>query len=577
MVDILLFIILGIAAIAALFAVLAFFRAGKGNVADALSSEQISSAVRAETDRLRKDMSDQSREAREEVGNTIRGFQETIARSFKDLGETLGTQTKSFGERLDDGIRKIELRTDTIAKKLDADIAKMAEDANKNRDLLRQAIEVKLDDYASKGAAAAKQLREEIGATLGQFQETITKTGSDQTKTQVAQAEALATRLSDSLHRFGIEQKGSLETVVNSITVLAEKQTLAQEDLRKSVENRLDILRTENAAKLDEMRKTVDERLQTTLEKRLGDSFKLVSDQLEQVQRGLGEMQNLAVGVGDLKKVLTNVKTRGTWGEIQLGALLEQILAPDQYMSNAQIKEGSAERVEFAVRLPGRDGENEVLLPIDAKFPQEDFERLVLAAERADPVAVEEASAALEARVRACARTICEKYINSPKTTDFAILFLPTEGLYAELLRRPGFFNKLQQEFHVTLTGPTTLTAVLNALQMGFRTLAIQKRSSEVWQVLGAIRTEFGKYGETVGKLKKQLESASNTIDSLGQRTRAMNRKLQDVQTLPEQEAQVLLGLGNSNSDDGDDEAAIRPIVIKPAALAVDTAALELS
>jgi DNA recombination protein RmuC len=555
MAEILPLLTLGTALIAAVFALLAFLRAGRGSASgEAVTQDQINQAVRGETDRLRKDVSDQSRELREEVGNNIRGFQETIGRSFKDLGDTLGNQTKTFGDRLDDGIKRIEQRTDSIAKKLDTDIEKMAEEANKNREILRQVIEAKLDDSASKGTAAAKLLREEIGAILAQFQDTLVKTGSDQTKTQSVQAEALATRLSDSLHRFGAQQQESLETVVKSITALAEKQTLAQEDLRKSVEGRLDILRTENAAKLDEMRKTVDERLQTTLEKRLGDSFKLVSDQLEQVQRGLGEMQTLAVGVGDLKKVLTNVKTRGTWGEIQLGALLEQILAQDQFIPNAQVKEGSGERVEFAIRLPGRDGENEVLLPIDAKFPQEDFERLVLASERADPVAVEEASNALETRVRTFARTINEKYINSPKTTDFAILFLPTEGLYAELLRRPGFFNKLQQDYHVTLTGPTTLTAVLNALQMGFRTLAIQKRSSEVWQVLGAIRTEFGKYGETVERLKKQLDTAANTVDSLGQRSRAMSRKLQDVQTLPEQEAQRLLGLGDTNSGNGDDE-----------------------
>jgi DNA recombination protein RmuC len=555
MADMIPYLTLSAATLAVVISILVLLKIGKSPApGEVMSADQIGQAVRGETDRLRKDVSEQSRELREETGNNIRGFQETIGRSFKDLGETLGSQTKTFGERLDDGIKRIEQRTDAIAKKLDADIGKMAEEANKNRDTLRHAIEAKLDEAASKGSEAAKQLREEIRATLTQFQETIVKIGSDQTKTQSVQSEALATRLSDSLHRFGTQQREALETVVKSVTALAEKQTLAQEDLRKSVEGRLDILRSENAAKLDEMRKTVDERLQTTLEKRLGDSFKLVSDQLEQVQRGLGEMQTLAVGVGDLKKVLTNVKTRGTWGEIQLGALLEQILAPDQFIPNAQCREGSAERVEFAIRLPGRDGENEVLLPIDAKFPQEDFERLVIASERADPVAVEEASNALETRVRGFAKSMSEKYINAPRTTDFAILFLPTEGLYAELLRRPGFFNKLQQDFHVTLTGPTTLTAVLNALQMGFRTLAIQKRSSEVWQVLGAIRTEFGKYGETVGKLKKQLETASNTIDSLGQRTRAMNRKLQDVQTLPEQEAQALLGLEGANAVSGADD-----------------------
>lgn len=548
------------AVLAALFALLGFLKTRISP--SSLTSEQISQAVRDETDRLRKDVSDQSRELREEVGNSIRGFQETIGRSFKDLGDTFGIQTKGFGERLDESIKKIDLRIEAISKKLDEDIEAMAQEANMNRDILRQTIEAKLDDYGAKGALAAKDLREEVGRGLVQFQETLVKIGGDQTKTQVAQAEALANRLNDSLHRFGNLQKEALDAVVGTVTAVAEKQTQAQEDLRKAVEGRLDVLRSENATKLEEMRKTVDERLQTTLEKRLADSFKLVSDQLEQVQRGLGEMQNLAVGVGDLKKVLTNVKTRGTWGEMQLGALLEQILVPDQYIANAQVKEGSLERVEFAIRLPGRDGENEVLLPIDAKFPQEDFERLVLAQEKADLAAIEECSNALEARVKACAKTIHEKYINAPRTTDFAILFLPTESLYAEILRRPGFFNKLQQEFHVTLTGPTTLTAVLNALQMGFRTLAIQKRSSEVWQVLGAIRTEFSKYGETVHKLKKQLETATNTIDSLGQRTRVMNRKLQDVQSLPEGEVQALLGFDAINANDEDDISEDRPILI---------------
>lgn len=550
------FITLGVAIITTCLSVWIIFALRyKKDAIDPFFSEQIGQLVRAEADLLRRDMSEQSRELRDEVGHNSRGFQETIGRSFKDLGESLGNQTETFGERLDKGIKRIEEQTDKIEKKLDDDITKMAEEATSNRDALRRAIEEKLDGAAAKGAEATKELREEVKLTLKQFQETIDKGSGELKKAQSEQAEVLATRLGDSLDRFGARQKDALEAVVRSSTTLAEKQTAAQEDLRKSVENRLDTLRSENSAKLDEMRKTVDERLQTTLEKRLGDSFKLVSDQLEQVQRGLGEMQTLAVGVGDLKKVLTNVKTRGTWGEIQLGTLLEQILAPDQFIANAQCREGGAERVEFAVRLPGKDGGHEVLLPIDAKFPQEDFERLVVAAERADQTAVEEASNALETRVRGFAKSMSEKYINPPTTTDFAILFLPTEGLYAELLRRPGFFNKLQQDFHVTLTGPTTLTAVLNALQMGFRTLAIQKRSSEVWQVLSAIRTEFGKYGETVDKLKKQLETAANTIDHLGQRTRSMNRKLKDVQTLPDQEAQTLLGFAGQNvMTEGDDE-----------------------
>jgi DNA recombination protein RmuC len=265
-------------------------------------------------------------------------------------------------------------------------------------------------------------------------------------------------------------------------------------------------------------------------------------------------MKSLATGVGDLKKVLSNVSVRGALGEIQLAMLLEQFLSPEQVMENATVREGSLERVEFAVRLPGRDGENEVLLPIDAKFPQEDYQRLLEASERGDVEAVQEAGAALETRIRQFARTIREKYIVPPRTTDFAVLFLPTEGLYAEVLRRPGLFEQLQREHHVTLAGPTTLTALLNALQMGFRSVAIEKRSSEVWQVLGAVRTEFGKYNEVVDRLGKQLNSAANSVDSLGRRTRAMSRTLRTVETLPAPEAAALLGFDANNAPDDGDE-----------------------
>jgi DNA recombination protein RmuC len=295
--------------------------------------------------------------------------------------------------------------------------------------------------------------------------------------------------------------------------------------------------------------------LQSTLERRLTESFQVVQNQLDNVHKGLGEMQTLATGVGDLKRVLTNVKTRGTWGEVQLGMLLEQFLLPDQYLKNAQVKEGSLERVEFAVRFPGRHDEKEVLLPIDAKFPQEDYERLVHAAERADAIAVEVAAAALEARVKSFAKTVSDKYINPPMTTDFAILFLPTESLFAEVLRRPGLFEQLQRDCRVTLAGPTTLSAMLSAFQLGFRSLAIQKRSSEVWQILGAVKTEFAQHGRVVDTLKKQLNAATNTIDRLGTRTRAMSRSLRNVETLPGAEADALLQLPTEAEPDDAEEA----------------------
>ncbi|WP_322094689.1 DNA recombination protein RmuC [Paraburkholderia bannensis] len=330
-------------------------------------------------------------------------------------------------------------------------------------------------------------------------------------------------------------------------------------EVRATLEQRLKDIEANNAAKLEEMRRTVDEKLHATLEQRLGESFKLVSDRLEQVHRGLGEMQTLAAGVGDLKKVLTNVKTRGTWGEVQLEALLEQMLTPDQYAKNVATVPGSSERVEFAIRLPGRgvqaagasDADSApVWLPVDAKFPREDYERLVDAQERADLAGIEEAGRALEARVRVEARTIAEKYVAPPHTTDFALLFLPTEGLYAEILRRPGLTDLLQRDYRVTIAGPTTLTALLNSLQMGFRTLAIEKRSSEVWQVLGAVKTEFGKFGDVLARTKSQLETVTRSIEAAEVRTRVMNRKLRDVEALPGEEASSLLGDALGNVDE---------------------------
>ena len=330
------------------------------------------------------------------------------------------------------------------------------------------------------------------------------------------------------------------------------------EQLRLAVETRLGAIQADNASKLEEMRKTVDEKLHATLEQRLGDSFKLVSERLEQVHKGLGEMQSLAAGVGDLKKVLTNVKTRGTWGEVQLEALLDQVLTAEQYEKNVATRPNSSERVEFAIRLPGRelgqDDQRPVWLPIDAKFPMEDYQRLVEAQDRADPLAVEVAAKALEMRLRDEAKKIRDKYVEPPFTTDFAILYLPTEGLYAEALRRAGLADGLQRDFRISMAGPTTLAALLNSLQMGFRTLAIEKRSSEVWSVLGAVKTEFGKFGEALESTRKKLEQATKSIESAGVRTRQIERKLKGVEALPVIEAQARLG-GLEELESNDEDA----------------------
>lgn len=348
--------------------------------------------------------------------------------------------------------------------------------------------------------------------------------------------------LAATLHQLSNQQKQQLAT----LTTDNEKRL---GEVRTTLETKLTAIQQDNAAKLEQMRATVDEKLQSTLETRLGESFKLVSERLEAVQRGLGEMQSLASGVGDLKRVLSNVKTRGILGEMQLGALLDQMLTPEQYAANIATVPGSDERVEFAIRLPGGDRDDQVWLPIDAKFPREDYERLLDAQQAADVEAVERAASALERRVRDEAKTIRAKYIAPPATTDFAILFLPTEGLYAEIIRRPGLFDSLQREQRVTVAGPTTLSALLNSLQMGFRTLAIQKRSSEVWQLLGAVKNEFGKFGDVLKMVRKKLDEAGKHIDATAVRTRAIERKLRDVESLPGEQTQQLLD-ESLNSDE---------------------------
>jgi len=372
--------------------------------------------------------------------------------------------------------------------------------------------------------AALSQQRQEVAGTLAQTQQGVAQ-----------QTTGLATLLGNSFEAFG-QQLAQAHTQGEARgEALRASLTQHLSELRGVLDTRLAALQAGNEAKLDEMRKTVDEKLQATLEARLGASFKQVSERLEQVHRGLGEMATLATGVGDLKRVLTNVKTRGNWGEVQLSALLEQLLAPEQFARNVATRPGSREQVEFAIRLPGRDeAGTAVWLPLDAKFPREDYERVVDAAERGDAAALESAGRALEAAIKTQAKAIREKYIEPPHTTDFAVMFLPTEGLYAEVLRRPGLADTIQREQRVSIAGPTTLTALLNSLQMGFRTLAIERRSSEVWQVLGGVKTEFAKFGDVLDKVNKKLKSAQEEIEQTGVRSRAIQRHLRAVEALPQ-------------------------------------------
>ncbi|HET6352507.1 MAG TPA: DNA recombination protein RmuC [Coriobacteriia bacterium] len=379
---------------------------------------------------------------------------------------------------------------------------------------------------------AARDSREELS--------TLQRTANDQ--------------LTQNLTAMSELQRAQLEGVSKQLQTLSESNAASLESIRTTFDGRVKALQDSNEKKLDEMRKTVDEKLHETLEKRLGESFKLVSERLEAVQRGLGEMQNLATGVGDLKRVLTNVKARGTWAEVQLGALLEQTLTAGQFARNVKVKEDSRELVEFAVRMPGPsdDPESCVWLPIDSKFPQEDYVRLQDAAELGDVEAVQKASDQLARSIKVQAEAISSKYLCPPVTTEFALMFLPTEGLYAEVLRHPTLADELQHKYHVVPVGPTNLTAFLSALRMGFQTLAIEQQSAEVWKILAAVKTEFGKFGDVLVKVKRQLNTAANTIGETERRSRAMERKLRTVESLPEAEASALLELPSLMDEDAE-------------------------
>jgi DNA recombination protein RmuC len=533
------------------------------------AQERIERVVREEVAQSRDELSKAVREQRQELTEAFKTFGDSVVQRMTDVASMqkgqfdafssqLGSFAKASGERLDGvraesatGAKQLREEVVTTLKTLSETITQtMRELGNVQKAQLdafssqlgsfAKASGERLDGVRAESAAGAKQLREEVIVALKGIAEATTKT----------------------MGELANVQKAQLETMSSAIEKLSDSNEKKLEAVRFTVESKLQSIQIDNARQLDQMRQTVDEKLQGTLEKRLGESFKQVSERLEQVHKGLGEMQTLATGVGDLKKVLTNVKTRGTWGEVQLGTMLEQVLNPDQFASNVATKDGG-ERVEFAIVLPGQGEYKEemVWLPIDAKFPVEDYQRLIEAQENADAEGVDVAGKQLENRVKMCARDICQKYLNPPKTTDFGILFLPIEGLFAEVIRRTGLTEVIQRECRVVIAGPTTLWSILNSLQMGFRTLAIQKHSSEVWNLLAAVKTEWTKYGDILDAVQKKLHQASDTIEKAKARSRAVGRKLKDVQELPISEATALLPLsvmeddveaGEGDSVDGD-------------------------
>lgn len=501
----------------------------------------LEAALREEMARSREEAASQASALRQEVNTNLLALRQDLVRVMERAAAGQEAQLNKFANSLE-VFRKI------MEGQLDKFRAEEGENARQARQELGDSLS-KLGEVQAATLAQLASAQQERLTALGERLDALTQT--QETRLE-AQRQALEGGLAAGRTEMAQTLKGLSEVQGQALAeVKAELKAIAS-----TVQERLEKLTTDNAAKLEQMRQTVDEKLQGTLEKRLGESFGLVSRQLEMVHKSVGEMQSLASGVGDLKRVLTNVKARGTWGEVQLGSLLEEVFIAEQVAKNVEIRPGSGLRVEFAIRLPGASGDNDLLLPIDAKFPQEDYERLLDAAEKADPLAEEAAIKALEARIRGFAKDIGEKYICPPQSTDFAIMYLPTEGLYAEVLRRPGLTEALWREHRVQVAGPTNLAAMLNSLKMGFRTLAIQKRSSEIWQVLSAVKTEFAKYGVVMNKVRKKLVEGENLIDEVAKRKRAIDRKLTVVQELPEAEAAGLLGLeGQEPLEAGQDEA----------------------
>jgi DNA recombination protein RmuC len=424
--------------------------------------------------------------------------------------------------------------------KLFAESGKRGQESDRQFDALRMELS-RVEGATREQLFATERQLTDLRKSLADGLQSVSETLDKKLLQVIGESRTDREALTKSQLESGAQLKADVNAVLTTMSKAITDQLYATgNQLRGTLHERLMEIQNDTAKKLEEMRKTVDEKLHATLEQRLGESFKQVSERLEQVHRGLGEMQSLASGVGDLKRVLTNVKTRGTWGEVQLGALIEQVLTPDQYGKNVSPIPHRRDLVEFAIRLPGKEEGSPVWLPIDAKFPVEDYQRLIDAQDKAEGDSVEQAAKALEARIKLEAKAIREKYIEPPHTTDFGIMFLPTEGLYAEVLRRPGLAEFIQREYRVIVSGPTNFAAVLNSLQMGFRTLAIEQRSSEIWTLLAAVKTEFGKFGDVIDATQKKLEQASRQFESVGQRTRAINRKLRGVESLPAAETGVL-------------------------------------
>ena len=490
--------------------------------------EKTEKSVTDQISRFRDENTTNAREARTELNTAVQSFGEMVLSRMTELANLQKNQLDSFTSNMAVIHQSSEQREVQFRKEVEAKLASIESENSK-----------KLDRMCTESGESAKLMREETSGSMKSFNQEVVKT---------------LTQVSDG-------QKESLRSFSEQLSKLTESNEKKMESLKSTLELKMGQIQEDNGKKLEEMRKTVDEKLHETLERRLSESFQVVSSRLEEVQRGLGEMQALASGVGDLKKVLSNVKTRGNWGEMQLGALLEQTLSQTQYERNVKTKDYSDENVEFAIRLPGRDGSPDevVWLPIDAKFPQDLYAALIDAAEKGDTQAIDAAKRDLENGVKKAAKDICDKYLNPPRTTDFAIMFLPTEGLYAEVVRQTALIEQIQRDCRVTVAGPSTITALLNSLQMGFRTLAIEKRSSEVWKILGAVKTEFGKFGKAIESVRKKIEAAGQEFEKTATRTRAVERKLREVQELPAGDTVALLEAPVSDepsSEDSEDSSA---------------------
>ncbi len=503
------------------------------------SIQKVESSFKDEFSRNRDENYKQNKEQREELSNIVKNFGESISNRLNEIAASQKNQldgfstqlqnlTKSNEDKLDkltsannQNLKDFQQQTEKSYKEFKEELSSILKDVSTTAEKINQNVDAKLKNLLEGLNQNAKESREDLSKSLKSFEEQSSK--------DIKEFNELIKEKFDGL----LKDQKELNSVIE----------IRLDKIRNTVEDKLKTMQDDNSKKLEEMRATVDEKLQSTLEKRLGESFKQVSDRLEQVHKGLGEMQSLASGVGDLKKVLSNVKTRGVLGEYQLGNILEQILTPDQYSQNVKTKSNSNTIVEYAVKLPGREDKDKIVwLPIDSKFPTEDYQSLLNAYDIGDVNAIQEKTKALSARIKSCAKDIKEKYLDPPNTTDFGILFLPFEGLYAEVLRNVGLFETLQREYKVIITGPTNLAALLNSLQMGFKTLAIEKRSSEVWEILSAVKTEFGNFGEILNKTHKKLQEASNVIEQAGRKSRTIERKLRDVQALPKESSVKLLG-----------------------------------